>query len=172
MLSAYYWRTYSSYHLLFFLKVKGCLCPGIPLKLPHCSNAPFRCSALPVLQTPGSKQLHPTQITSYKTAGFVWSAAVQLQQVLLSTSNSTEWLSRASKPLFWSWSFVLLCFLQAPDFALVSWLHCVGNSCHRALQDKGLPKCPVSSCAASFKCEHTISQCSDWTAIWLLSVNF
>lgn len=98
MLSAYYWKTYSSYHLLFLLQVKGCLHSGILLKLPYYSSAPFRCCVLPVLQTPGSKQLHPTRITNYKTAGFVWSAAAQLQQVLLSTSNSTEWLSRASMP--------------------------------------------------------------------------
>lgn len=60
-------------------------------------------------ETPGSKQLHPTQIASYKTAGLVWSAAVRLQQVLLSTSNGTEWLSRASLPSVCSGAGALFC---------------------------------------------------------------
>lgn len=44
---------------------------------------------------------------------------------------------------------------------LLSWLHCVGNHCHPALWDEGPCQFSCSSCAASFKYEHTVTCCRD-----------
>lgn len=62
-------------------------------------------------------------------------------------------------------------FSAGSRFALVSWLHCVGNRCHPVLWDKGPSQFSRQFLCCIVQIWPYFTYCSDWTAFWLLSVN-
>lgn len=62
-------------------------------------------------------------------------------------------------------------FSMGSRFALVSWLHCVGNCCHPALWDKEPPQFSHQVLCCTVQMWAYFTYCSDRTAFWLLSMN-